>query len=67
MPLEPFTEDDSYLECFEAVVPRALQAFGPDLIVLQAGADMHYNDPLADLALSTKGIGESYRRVSELG
>ncbi len=66
MPLEPFTEDDSYLECFEAVVPRALKAFGPDLIVLQAGADMHYNDPLADLALSTKGIGESYRRVSEL-
>ena len=66
MPLEPFTEDDSYLECFEAVVPRALRAFGPDLIVLQAGADMHYNDPLADLALSTKGIGESYRRVSEL-
>ena len=66
MPLEPFTEDDSYLECFEAVVPRALQAFRPDLIVLQAGADMHYNDPLADLALSTKGIGESYRRVSEL-
>ena len=66
MPLEPFTEDDSYMECFETTVPRALEVFRPDLIVLQAGADMHYNDPLADLALSTKGISESYRRVSEL-
>ena len=66
VPLEPFTEDDSYLECFEAVVPAAIEAFRPDLILLQAGADMHRYDPLADLALSTRSIGESYRRVSEL-
>jgi len=66
VPLEPFTEDDSYLECFEAVVPRALDAFRPDLIVLQAGADMHRYDPLADLSLSVQGMAESYRRVSEL-
>lgn len=66
LPLEPFTEDDSYLECFEAVVPRALAHFRPDLIVLQAGADAHRHDPLADLALTLVGMSASYRRVVQL-
>lgn len=66
LPLEPFTEDASYLEGFEAVVPEALRRFAPDLIVLQAGADMHYYDPLAELKLSIKGMFGSYRRMSEL-
>ena len=65
-PLEPFTEDESFLEVFEAVVPPALRAFGPDLILLQAGADMHAYDPLADLKLSLRGMAASYRRMSEL-
>ena len=66
MPLEPLTEDDSFLEVFERVIPSALEAFRPDLIVLQAGADAHRHDPLAHLALSLAGIRESYRRVREL-
>ena len=66
LPLEPFTEDDSYLEVFESVVPRALENFGPDLIVLQAGADSHRHDPLADLSLTLAGMSASYRRVVEL-
>jgi acetoin utilization protein AcuC len=66
VPLEPYSEDDSYLEAFEAVVPTALRFFKPDLIVLQAGADMHRYDPLADLALSIQGMQKSYQRISEL-
>ena len=66
VPLEPFTEDDSFLEAFEAVVPASLEMFKPDLIVLQAGADMHRYDPLADLSLSTRAFERSYARMSEL-
>ncbi len=66
VPLEPFSDDESYLEAFEAVVPTALRYFQPDLIVLQAGADMHRFDPLADLALSIQGMQKSYLRISEL-
>lgn len=65
-PLEPFTEDASYLEVFDLVVGPALRRFAPDLIVLQAGADMHRFDPLADLALSLSGMAESYARIVEL-
>ncbi len=66
VPLEPFTEDAAWLEAFDAVVPRALAAFRPDLIVLQAGADGHRDDPLADLCLTVRGMHDAYRRVVEL-
>ncbi|MCA9837171.1 MAG: acetoin utilization protein AcuC [Trueperaceae bacterium] len=66
LPLEPFTEGESYLEGFEAIVPEVLRFFKPDLIVLQAGADMHRFDPLADLALDISAMHKSYQRVSEL-
>jgi acetoin utilization protein AcuC len=66
LPLEPFTEDASYLELLRAVLPRALEVFQPDLIVLQTGADMHRHDPLSHLHLSVQGIAASYRLVSDL-
>ena len=66
VPLEPYTEDASYLEAVEAVLPTYLSWFKPDLIVLQAGADMHQYDPLADLSVSVQAIAQSYKIVSEL-
>lgn len=66
VPLEPFTEDDSYLEAFDVVVPTALRAFKPDVILLQAGADPHRYDPLADLSLTLTGMRAAYDRVVAL-
>ncbi len=65
LPLEPFTEDQSWLLALETVAPRALEWFRPDVIVLQAGADAHYMDPLADLLLTTQGYLQAYSRVLE--
>ncbi len=53
IPLRPYTEDDSNLESLEAIVPRALEYFQPDLIISQHGCDGHYWDPLTDLLAST--------------
>jgi len=66
LPLEPFTEDESWLEAFELVVPEALEAFAPDLVLVQAGADAHYRDPLADLLLTTRAYLAAFGRVLEL-
>ncbi|MCY0878342.1 MAG: acetoin utilization protein AcuC [Firmicutes bacterium] len=65
VPLAPATDDDSWLELFDAVVPRVLQHFRPDLIVSQHGVDGHYGDPLADLCATTRFYGETARRLSE--
>ena len=46
VPLEPFTEGESYREVFEEVVSSALRYFRPGVLVVQAGADAHCDDAL---------------------
>jgi acetoin utilization protein AcuC len=66
LPLQPFTEGDSYMSVIEKAVVPALSWFRPDAIVVQAGADPHYSDPLADLMLTTQDFERIYRRVLEI-
>ncbi len=63
LPLEPFTEGDSYLEVFDQVVPKALRQFKPGALVVQTGADAHFDDPLADLMLTTRDYEAIFRRI----
>jgi acetoin utilization protein AcuC len=66
VPLEPFTEGDSYLEIINGIVEPALKWFKPDAIIVQAGADAHFSDPLADLMLTTQDFEKIFKRVIEL-
>ena len=52
VPVEPFTEDASWLECFEEVLEKTVARFQPDLIVSQHGCDAHAFDPLAHIHCS---------------
>lgn len=66
VPLATYTESESYLEVFERVVPYALTHFQPDVIVAQCGADAHYQDPLADLLLTTHAYETLFRQLLDL-
>ena len=66
VPLEPFTDDESFISCFETVVPEVLGAFGPDLILSQNGCDAHKLDPLTHLSATTRTYEHVPRRVHEL-
>jgi acetoin utilization protein AcuC len=66
VPLEPYTQDAGFLEALERVVEPALRWFKPDVLVLQAGADAHEFDPLADLALTTQGFERVFSRIVQL-
>ncbi|MFH9423296.1 acetoin utilization protein AcuC [Streptomyces sp. NPDC017529] len=46
------TGDEGWLRAFHAVVPDLLDVFRPDVLVTQHGADTHFEDPLAHLAVS---------------
>ena len=54
LPLPPNTTDELYLPAFDALVPALVRAFEPEILVTQLGADSHYTDPLAHLALTTR-------------
>lgn len=52
VPVEPYTEDDSWLETFRETVEKAAAAFRPDIIVSQHGCDAHAFDPLSHVHCS---------------
>jgi acetoin utilization protein AcuC len=53
--LPPGTGDGGWLRAFGAVVPGAVRAFRPEVLVTQCGCDTHHEDPLANLELSVDG------------
>ncbi len=66
VPLAPFTQDGSWIECFELVVPEVLRAFGPDIIISQNGCDGHIFDPLTHLSATMRLYEYIPRRVHDL-
>ena len=52
LPLPPKTGNDSYLYCFEEIIPKISLQFNPEIIIYQCGVDTHHSDPLADLVLT---------------
>jgi len=55
LPLAPGSGDAAAAEAFGAAFLPLLRAFDPDYIILQVGADAHFQDPLAHLCLTTRG------------
>ncbi len=54
VPLPKDTTDAEYRVLFDAVWQPVLQRFAPDVVVLQAGTDMIFADPLGKLQISTQ-------------
>ncbi|MDX1935271.1 MAG: acetoin utilization protein AcuC [Capsulimonadales bacterium] len=66
VPLFPYTMDDVWHEAFDAVVPLAFERFRPQAVVLQLGADAHWEDPLAHLLLTSEGWMSAVRKLLDL-
>ncbi|MGX7678088.1 acetoin utilization protein AcuC [Jatrophihabitans sp. DSM 45814] len=64
--LPPATADDGWLKAFAAIVPGAVAAFKPDILVTQCGCDTHHEDPLADLSLTVDGQRAAYGQLHRL-
>lgn len=67
VPLMPYTDDEIYLEAFDAIVPPLIDAFKPDVIATQLGVDTYVTDSLTHLALSTNGIVGAVERFAAMG
>src|SRR4029078_2460282 len=51
-PLRAGDGGEIFREAFETAILPPVEAFGPDLIVISAGFDAHWRDPLANLQLT---------------
>lgn len=50
VPVDAFTEDESWLHVYETAFREIIEFFKPDVILTQNGADSHYFDPLTHLS-----------------
>ena len=62
IPVDAFTEDESWYECYERALTRVAESFNPDIIVTQNGVDGHYYDPLSHLYLTM----DTYKKIPSL-
>ena len=62
IPVDAFTEDESWLEAYTQSLKEVAEFFRPDVILTQNGADSHYYDPLTHLSATMK----IYREIPKL-
>ncbi|MFC0298767.1 acetoin utilization protein AcuC [Geobacillus jurassicus] len=62
IPLDAFTEDESWLYAYTTALREIADFFRPDVIVTQNGVDAHYYDPLTHLSVTMK----TYRIIPKL-
>ncbi|HET7702556.1 MAG TPA: acetoin utilization protein AcuC [Candidatus Limnocylindrales bacterium] len=66
VPFPPDTGDDAWLAAVTSLLPELADAFRPDLVVSQHGADSHLWDPLAHLRNTVTAMGAAARLVHDL-
>jgi acetoin utilization deacetylase AcuC-like enzyme len=67
IPLPAGAGDDEYARAFTEEVEPAVDAFGPDLVLVSAGFDAHEQDPLGEMRVTADGFRELAARCAALG
>jgi acetoin utilization deacetylase AcuC-like enzyme len=66
LPLPYGTGDEGFACCYDQLILPALRTFGPQLILVSAGYDGHWDDPLGPLMLSVAGYAGLTQRLVAL-
>ena len=66
MPLPFQTDDDLYCAGLATACQR-IAAFGPSTLIVSLGLDTYFNDPIADLAVTTHGFYRQGQLIRQLG
>jgi acetoin utilization deacetylase AcuC-like enzyme len=66
VPLPTHVGDQGYAQVFSKLVWPLAERFGPDLLLVSAGYDGHWHDPLAHMNLSLAGYAHLQRELVEM-
>jgi acetoin utilization deacetylase AcuC-like enzyme len=56
LPMASGSGDREYFSAYHDVLPGLMKKFGPDIVLVSAGYDIHKDDPLAAIRVSDEGI-----------
>jgi acetoin utilization deacetylase AcuC-like enzyme len=66
VPLPAGCGDPEYLRCYRELCAPAVRRFRPHVLLVSAGFDAHFADPLANMLLSTRGYFEIANLLRDL-
>jgi len=66
VPMPAETGDQAFIRVYEELVLRAVRRFAPELIIVSAGYDCHWRDPLAPQLMSVTGYARLAQLIYEL-
>jgi acetoin utilization deacetylase AcuC-like enzyme len=66
VPLAASFGDDEYLRAFDDLLMPIARQFKPDFIMISAGFDCHYRDPLGGMRVTERGFLAMARRMKRL-
>ncbi|MDH4163275.1 MAG: histone deacetylase [Nitrospirota bacterium] len=63
VPILAGSGNKEYLAVYQDILPGVVERFGPDLILVSAGYDIHANDPHANIRVTHEGIHAIIRSI----
>jgi acetoin utilization deacetylase AcuC-like enzyme len=66
VPLNAFTGDQAFMRITDEIIQPTVEDFKPKMILVSAGFDAHWSDPLTALGLSSAGFFKVSKRLVEL-
>ncbi len=65
LPMSAGAGDREFITAYQEVLPRLVQEFSPDILLVSAGYDLRAEDPLASLRVTSEGIRQIVRGILE--
>lgn len=56
VPLHAYAGDETFARIADAIFQPVIETFRPQMLLISAGFDAHWNDPITTLGLSTRGF-----------
>jgi acetoin utilization deacetylase AcuC-like enzyme len=63
VPMPAGADDDMYIKAYRDSLPRVIEDFSPDILLVSAGYDLHERDPLTQLEVSNEGVRSIVRSL----
>jgi len=65
LPLPPFSGDGAFRVAYGEIIPKVLDRFKPEMLLVSFGFDAHWKDPLANLLVSAHGYAQAVNSLRD--
>ncbi len=66
IPLPPYSGDEAMSTAYETIILPVLDRFSPDMLLVSAGFDSHWKDPLGHLLVTVEGYADQIKALVDL-